>query len=510
MLSSSLILGIILIYFGILIFISWLTSRKAENDDYYLGNKKSPWFIVAFGMIGASLSGITFISIPGWVGNSDSQFGYMQMVLGYLVGYVVIAYVLMPIYYRMNLTSIYTYLKERFGPNSHKIGAVFFLLSRVTGSSIRLLLVANVLQRFIFTDLGVPFEITVFISIALIWLYTFKGGIKTIIWTDTLQTFFMLLSLGLTFWFLGNNIQFEGDSGIFTAVKNSEYSQIFFFDNWSGGNHFIKMFLGGIFIAIGMTGLDQDMMQKNLSCKNIKEAQTNMMTFSALLTVINLVFLALGALLYMYAKQHEIEVPLDGITGKPRTDLLFPEIALRGGMPVAIGILFLLGLIAAAYSSADSALTALTTSVCVDFLDKKEKAVSKRQRMMVHLIMSFVLLLTVIIFKRTLEDSAIWQLITLAGYTYGPLIALFFFGILTKRTLNDKRVIWVCIIAPIATYFLNEAFSSGNWMTLFNGDSTVIRASKFEFGATLIIVNSVLTYIGLWCISHSKKKEIEK
>ncbi len=459
--------------------------------------------MVAFGMIGASLSGITFISIPGWVGSSAKQFGYMQMVLGYLVGYVIIAYVLMPLYYRMNLTSIYTYLRKRFGVNTHKIGAVFFLLSRITGASIRLLLVANVLQRFVFDDLNLPFELTVLISIGLIWLYTFRGGIKTIIWTDTLQTLFMLLSLGFTFWYLHGELSIEHTQGIISTIKDSEYSQIFFFDNWKGGNHFVKMFFGGIFIAIGMTGLDQDMMQKNLSCKNIKAAQSNMMTFSVLLVIINLIFLSLGALLYMYASQKNIAMPLDEITGNPRTDLLFPQIALRSGMPIWVGILFLLGLIAAAYSSADSALTSLTTSVCIDFLEEKEE-VSKKKRMLVHLIMSGVLLITVIIFKHTLQDAAIWQLITLAGYTYGPLIALFFFGILTKRSLNQKWVISVCILAPVLTFFINQFVSSGS-LTIGTAELFSVSAVKefgFSFGATLIILNSCLTFAGLFLISQ--------
>jgi len=508
MLTSNHILILLATYFVVLVLISWLTSRKAENEDYYLGNKKSPWFVVAFGMIGASLSGITFISIPGWVGSSTKQFGYMQMVFGYLVGYVIIAYVLMPLYYRMNLTSIYTYLRKRFGVTTHKIGAVYFLLSRITGASIRLLLVANVLQRFVFNDLGLRFEFTVLISIGLIWLYTFRGGIKTIIWTDTLQTLFMLLSLGFTFWYLREHINLDHTQGIINTIKSSEYSQIFFFDNWKGGNHFVKMFLGGVFIAIGMTGLDQDMMQKNLSCKNIKEAQNNMVTFSVLLVFINLVFLSLGALLYMYASQKQIAMPLDELTGNPRTDLLFPEIALRGGMPIWIGIMFLLGLIAAAYSSADSALTSLTTSICIDFIEDDDNKVSKKQRMGVHLIMSVVLLLTVIVFKRTMEDAAIWQLITLAGYTYGPLIALFFFGILTQRSIHQKWVILVCILAPIFTFFINQflstgAVSIGSWDLVSN---TSIKDFGFSFGATLIILNALLTYTGLFMIS---KKEIE-
>ena len=288
--SPFFLFSLLIAYFLLLIGISYVTSRGANNETFFLANKKSPWFLVAFGMIGASLSGITFISIPGWVGNSAKQFGYMQMVLGYLLGYFVIAYVLMPLYYKMNVTSIYTYLKNRFGFYSHKIGALYFLISRIIGASIRLLLVSNVLQAFVFDELNIPFEITVLISIALIWVYTFKGGIKTIIWTDTLQTLFMLLSLGFTFWFLSKELNLLETGGVIETIINSKYSQIFFFEDWNSGTHFVKMFFGGIFIAIGMTGLDQDMMQKNLSCKNLKSAQTNMVFFSIVLVFINLIF----------------------------------------------------------------------------------------------------------------------------------------------------------------------------------------------------------------------------
>lgn len=478
------IFSILVGYFIVLIGISYITSRGANNQTFFLANKKSPWFLVAFGMIGASLSGITFISIPGWVGNSAKQFGYMQMVLGYLVGYFVIAYVLMPLYYRMSVTSIYTYLKNRFGTNSHKIGALYFLLSRITGASIRLLLVANVLQQFIFNELNIPFEFTVFFSIALIWVYTFKGGIKTIIWTDTLQTLFMLLSLGFTFWFLSKELNVTETGGVIETIKNSKYSQVFFVEDWNSGTHFIKMFLGGIFIAIGMTGLDQDMMQKNLSCKNLKSAQTNMVTFSIVLVFINLIFLGLGALIYMYAEQTGIVVP-------EKTDLLFPEIALNSGLPIGIGILFLLGLIAAAYSSADSALTSLTTSVCVDFVETEEKKVSKSTRMKIHVVMSFVLFITVIILNYTLDESAIWQLIRLAGFTYGPLIGLFFFGILTKYKIHDKLVYVACIIPPVLSYFIDKYSED-----LFNG---------FQFGGALIILNAFLTFV---CLSVIVKKKV--
>jgi Na+/proline symporter len=477
------IFSILIGYFLVLIGISYFTSRGADNDSFYLGNKQSPWYLVAFGMIGASLSGITFISIPGWVGESAKQFGYMQMVFGYLVGYMVIAYVLLPLYYKMNVTSIYTYLAKRFGVEAHKIGAVYFLLSRITGASIRLLLVANVLQEFVFNDFGIPFAVTVLISILLIWVYTYKGGIKTIIWTDTLQTLFMLLSLGFTFWFLSKELDFSQSGGMVQTIADSGYSKIFFFDDWKSGAHFSKMFLGGIFIAIGMTGLDQDMMQKNLSCKNLKAAQTNMVSFSIVLVFINLIFLALGALLYLYAAKEGIVVP-------EKSDLLFPEIALNSNLPIGVGVLFLLGLIAAAYSSADSALTSLTTSVCVDFLDTEDAKVSKKKRMTIHIIMSVVLFLTVLILNATLDESAIWQLIRLAGFTYGPLIGLFYFGILTKYKLRKQLIVLACLIPPVLSYFIDK-----NSVELFNG---------FKFGGSLIILNAIITFLCLFLISDGK------
>lgn len=481
--TAGFIFTILIAYFLVLIGISYATSRGANNQTFFLANKQSPWYLVAFGMIGASLSGITFISIPGWVGNEAKQFGYMQMVFGYLIGYFVIAYVLMPLYYRMNVTSIYTYLRNRFGTNSHRIGALYFLLSRITGASIRLLLVANVLQAFVFNDFGIPFWVTVMISILLIWVYTYKGGIKTIIWTDTLQTLFMLLSLGFTFWFLSDELNVEQSGGIITTITESNYSKIFFFEDWKSAGHFTKMFFGGIFIAIGMTGLDQDMMQKNLSCKNLKSAQTNMVTFSILLVFINLIFLSLGALLYMYANKEGVLIP-------EKTDLLFPQIALKSNVGIGVGVLFLLGLIAAAYSSADSALTSLTTSVCVDFVDKGDKKATASQRRKIHIGMSVILFLTVLILHKTLDESAIWQLIRLAGFTYGPLIGLFFFGILTQRKIQDKLVYFACLIPPVLSYFI-DAYSQ----ELLGG---------FQFGGALIILNAVLTFMCLLVISNKK------
>ena len=493
--TPTIVISLLCAYFLVLILISWFTARKADNDAFFLGERKSPWYIVAFGMIGASLSGITFISIPGWVGDSAKQFSYMQMVFGYLVGYFVVAYVLMPMYYKLNLTSIYSYLKTRFGKWSYKTGSALFLISRIIGASIRLLLVASVLQLILFEDLGVPFEITVLASVLLIWVYTNRGGIKTIIWTDTLQTAFMLASVIVTVYFIGDALNINEQGGIIEGVKNSGYSRVFYFDNWLDGNYFWKHFLGGIFITIGMTGLDQDMMQKNLSCKNLKDAQLNMISFAGVLVVVNLVFLALGALLYMYFDQ--TGVGYNALKVIKRTDLLFAEIAQSGKLGITVSVLFLLGLIAAAYSSADSALTSLTTSFSVDFLklEDKEENQQKKIRQRVHIGMSIVLVVTIIVLRRSTDDAAIWTLITLAGFTYGPLIGLFFFGILTKRNLKDYWVPWICGFVPVLIgiiWYLNKNGLIG-WF------------GKYQIGAELIIYNAIVSFISLWFISYRPK-----
>lgn len=474
LLISALILG----YFLILIIISLFTSKGANNDDFFSGSKKSHWFLVAFGMIGASLSGVTFMSIPGWVG--ATQFSYMQVVFGYFFGYIVIATVLMPLYYRLNLVSIYTYLNQRFGIYSYKTGASFFLLSRIIGSSFRLFLVANVLQLLIFNQWNVPFYVTVAITIGLIWLYTFKGGIKTIVWTDTFQTLFMLISVGVTIYIISNQLGWSFEE-MYNEVKNSNYSQIFFFDDWNDKRHFFKQFLSGIFITIVMTGLDQDMMQKNLTCKNIGEAQKNMFTFSVVLVIVNLAFLILGALLFIYANHIGLQIP-------DRTDNLFPLIASEH-LNTFAGVMFILGLIAAAYSSADSALAALTTSVCIDFLDIKNKPENKREglRKKAHLLVSFVMFLVILLFNIITDESVISSLFIAAGYTYGPLLGLYAFGLYTKRKVYDKWVPIICILSPIISFVLDK-FS----VELFFG---------YKFNFEILIVNGLLTFIGLLFIS---------
>lgn len=480
--SSALIIGVIAAYFGLLFIISYFTSKNAGNSAFFLGERKSPWYVVAFGMIGASLSGVTFISVPGMV--ADNQFSYLQMVLGYLPGYAVIAFVLMPLYYRLQLTSIYGYLGQRFGPSSYLAGAWFFLLSRSVGSAARLYLVAIVLQFLIFDKMNVPFVATVVITIALIWLYTHRGGMRTIIWTDTLQTLFMLIAVGATVVLLGQKLGWDIPRTI-AEVKASDLSRVFFFDDPKPGTFFWKQFLGGMFIAIAMTGLDQDMMQKNLSCRNIKEAQLNMVSFSIVLVGVNLLFLTLGALIYLYIDQA-------GITLPARADEVYPMIATDGHLPVIVGLLFILGLIAAAYSSADSALTALTTSVCVDLLGIERRPESERMplRRRVHIIMSIVMVLLILIFKALNDESVIKTVFVVAGYTYGPLLGLFAFGMLTRFAVRDRWVPIVAIASPIVTFILDR-----NSEALFAG---------YHFGFELLLVNGALTFLGLLLLSRPR------
>ena len=468
--SSTLIVSVIVGYFLLLILISYVTGKSDSNDSFFLGDKQSPWYVVAFGMLGATLSGITFISVPGKV--ADSAFSYMQMTMGFFFGYLIIALVLVPLYYRMNLTSIYGYLKDRFGNSSYKTGASFFLLSRVIGASLRLYIVANVLQMAIFDSWGIPYIVTVLITILLIWVYTFRSGIKTIIWTDTLQTLFMLLAVGTSIYLISEELNL-GFVALVDTIKESEYSQVLF---WEGDLHFGKQFFAGIFIAIVMTGLDQDMMQKNLSCRSKEDAQKNLYWFSGALVVVNLVFLSLGALLYIYAEQK-------GITATK--DALFPEVALNGGLGIGVGLIFILGLIAAAYSSADSALTSLTTSFCVDILDFEEKGDQKKQiktRKMIHLMFSLILVGVIMIIKSLNDDSVIDSLFKLAGYTYGPLLGLYAFGMITKWKVKDKFVPIVCLLSPFITYYIGE--NSEVW---FN----------YKFGFELLILNGLITFLGL-------------
>lgn len=474
------ILLLIASYFGVLILISYLTGKKSDNDAFFKANKQAPWYIVAFGMIGASLSGVTFISVPGWI--EASQFSYMQVVLGYIVGYFVIGTVLLPLYYKLNLTSIYTYLETRFGNYAYKTGSSFFLISRIVGASFRLYLVANVLQIILFDELGIAFWQTVSITVLLIWLYTFKSGIKTIIWTDTLQTLFMLIAVGVAIVFISNDLGISGGNFL-GYVLDSDLSKTFFFDDYKSGNYFWKQFISGAFIAIVMTGLDQDMMQKNLTCKSLKDAQKNMFWFTIVLTIVNFIFLSLGLLLTVYAQQNGIDA---------HKDELFPILA-KNHMGAGVFIFFLIGLIAAAYSSADSALTSLTTSFSIDILDiekkhPKEKQVTIRKR--IHIIISLVLILVIIAFKYIIKDeSVIAKLFVFAGYTYGPLLGLYAFGLFTKWEIKDKLVPAIAILSPILSYIISV--NSLKWL-------------GFEFGFFILILNGLLTFLGLILIRRKQ------
>jgi Na+/proline symporter len=470
--NPAYIILLIVAYFSLLIFISYITSKSADNKTFFKANNSSPWYLVAFGMIGASLSGVTFISVPGWV--EGSNMSYFQMVLGYVVGYAVIGLVLLPLYYRLNLTSIYTYLQDRFGNYSYKTGASFFLLSRTIGAAFRLFLVANVLQIILFDAYGIPFWATVSITILLIWLYTFKGGIKTIVWTDTLQTLFMLIAVGVCISTISSEMKIDN---LFSYVTDSELSKTFFFEDVNAGNYFWKQFLAGAFIAVVMTGLDQDMMQKNLTCRNLKDAQKNMFWFTIVLVIVNFFFLALGVLLTDYAQKNGIDA---------HKDELFPIIATKGTLGLATAIFFLLGLIAAAYSSADSALTSLTTSFSIDILEidkKKDKTAQEKTRKKVHVIFSFVLIATILVFKYFIADaSVIAKIFTFAGYTYGPLLGLYTFGLFTKYNLKDKIVPVICLTAPILTYIISY-YSKEKF--------------GFDFGFFVLVLNGFLTFLGL-------------
>lgn len=479
--SSFLIISIIIIYFGALIGISIFTSKNADSDAFFVGNRQSPWYLVAFGMIGTSLSGVTFISVPGNVG----KFGmaYYQIVLGYIVGYIVIGMVLMPLYYRLNLISIYTYLEQRFGYWSYKTGAFFFLLSRTLGSSLRLYLAANVLQIFLFDTWNVPFGVTVAITILLIWVYTFKGGIKTIIWTDSFQTIFLISSVAICVVLICGRLDLDFSS-LISTIMESKYSKTFYFDDINSKLFFPKQFFGGAFLAIAMTGLDQDLMQKNLTCKNIGEAQKNMFWFTIILVFVNLLFLTLGALLYIYSAQKGIPLPVS-------SDDLFPSLALHEFGTFA-GIFFLLGIIASSYASADSAMTALTTSFCIDFLNFKDKneLQKQQQKFRVHICVSLVFLIIIIIFRELNDRSLIDTVLTVAAYTYGPLLGMYSFGLFTKIKIKDQFVPFICVLSPVITFIIN--YYSKTWM---NG---------YEFGYELLILNGLITYLCLLLIQDKK------
>jgi Na+/proline symporter len=479
-------LAILVAYFSMLIVVSIYTAKGADTNTFFTANKQSPWYLVAFGMIGTSLSGVTFVSVPGAVANI--QFSYFQVVLGYIVGYIVIGTVLMPLYYRLNLISIYSYLEDRFGFWSYKTGSAVFLVSRTVGSAVRLYIAAQVLQLALFDPLGVPFEISVAITIILIWVYTFKGGVKTIIITDTLQTFFLISAVILTIVLVSQELHLTGIGDAWTTVRNSEYAQIF---NWdlNDPKNFYKQFIAGAFIAIVMTGMDQDLMQKNLTCKNIGEAQKNMFWFTIVMVIVNFMFLCLGALLYTYAAAK-------GIPTLEKTDSFYPMLALNH-LGVVVGITFLLGITAATYASSDSALTALTTAFCIDFMDIQNKPEEKRSQIKfwVHIGFSVLFYLVILLFNKLNSKEVITAVFDLAGYTYGPLLGLFSYGlIMKKQPVKDQWVPLLCIFAPIFTFILNE-----NSVAWFGG---------YQFGFERLIINGLIVFVGLWFLED--KHQISK
>ncbi len=521
-LTPALVLLVLFLYFAMLVAVALVTGRNVSNEGFFLANRKVPWYVVAYAMIGTSISGVTFISVPGTVGletGLNRGFGYMQVVLGYLLGYFFIATVLMPLYYRLNLTSIYGYLERRLGHASYKTGAAFFILSRTLGSATRMFLAAIVLQAFVFEPLGVPFPLTVILMMGLIYGYTFKGGLKTIIWTDTIMTTFFIAAVVWTVISVGKSLNLQVTE-LWSSVSNSRYGQIFFFDNFlSDPNHFVKQFISGALIAIVMTGMDQDLMQKNLACKNIREAQKNMFVFCIYLVLINLAFLILGALLYMYANSVGLEIPA-------RTDQLYPKIAFQH-LDTAAGIFFILGLVASTYASSDSALTALTTSFCVDFLNFEKKrehpdpyapeqekiayaevtaSQQKRARTIVHLGFAAVFVVIILLLKVFSGGAVISLIFKIAGYTYGPLLGLYTFGLFThlklhdwalrlprgqeKRPLEIPAVLLLCLLAPLLTWAVEVGCKQ--W---------------FDIGFLTILLNGLITFAGLWAMSYRETTE---
>jgi len=487
--SATSILICIALYFAGLLFIAWLTGRKSTAASYFIGNKASPWYAVAFGMLGDSLSGVTYISVPGAVTNS--QFSYFQLVMGYFVGYIIISRILLPMYYRMNLISIYTYLETRFGRITQKTGAFFFLLSRTLGAAARLYLAAGVIQFFVFDrlEMKVPFALSVSIIIGLMLLYTYKGGIKTLVWTDTFQSLFLVLGVVLsiaaiissTSWSLGETV---------TKLYNSDYSKVFFWD-WHKTSFFGKQFLGGVFIAVAMTGLDQNMMQKNLSCRSLGEAQKNIFWFSVVMVIVNLFFLSLGALLYMYQQEMNIPLPLNA-DGKIISDRVFPNLALNH-LGTFASLVFITGLTAATFSSADSVLTTLTTSTYIDVfeLDKKTLIGEKRRtyyRRVIHVSFAVLLLFCILLFKAFSEEAVITIILITAGYTYGPLLGLFAFGMFNKREVPDKIIPLLCLVSPGLTYLL----------------VLLLKQVNYDTGNELILMNGGITFLGLLAVSKKR------
>ncbi len=507
MTHQQILLFIVLAYFLLLLAVAFYTSRGSNNESFFVGNRSSKWWLVAFGMIGTSLSGMTFISVPGTVGGG--AFGYFQVVIGYWIGYFIVAYVLLPVYYKMQLTSIYTYLERRLGVNAHKTGALFFILSRTLGATLRLYLVIKVLETFVLRDLGISFELTAIIILALILLYTYRGGVKTIVWTDTLQTTFMLLALIVSLIYLAGQLNF-GLGDAWTAISQKGMTKIFATDPLPG-NYFLKQILGGAFITIAMTGLDREMMQKNISVSNLKDSQKNMVVMGTLQMIVVFIFLFLGGVLTMYAQSN-------GISAKG--DDLFPAVAiLSNGIPFAITVCFMIGLISALFPSADGALTALTSSFCIDMLGMQKKTdwderKKTRTRLIVHNVFAFVFLLCIFFFREVDNGSLIDILLKLAGFTYGPLLSLFAFGILTRRTVAERAPLLVCIVALLLTLGL-DIVNNYQWyvpkLQLEPGTAESLKSlsgslfGQYKIGVELLIINAAITYLLLFLCSKRDK-----
>ena len=485
---SAIILTCFVVYTMLLFLVTWLTSRKASNDTYFRGNRKSPWYVVAYGMIGASLSGVTFMSVPGGV--YTGQFTYLPLVLGYILGYLAIAYVLLPLYYKLNLTSIYSYLGERIGNVSERTGSLFFIISRLLGSALRMYLVVFVLYEFMFKNWNIPFWVPALVFIVIILMYTFRGGIKTVIWTDTLQTTFLLLAAVATLVFILKDLDISF-VGLVSQLADSGSTRVFDTD-WHSNKFYLKQILSGAFITITMTGLDQDMMQKNLTCKTLKDAQKNMITFSLSLVVVNLLFLFLGGALLYYAQQTGFALPLNE-AGVVVNDKIFPSVAFSLG--TFTSVVFVVGLVAAGYSSADGTLTALTTTFYHDFihLDKSQRYTEQQKvrfRKLIHVSFAMLYLLVIIAFKPFHNQSLIDTIFDVAGYTYGPLLGLYAFGLFTRYKVKDKYVPVVAILSPVICYILK--LNSQEWLW------------GYRFGFEIILLNGLLTCLGLFIIRKRK------
>ena len=479
--SPLFILLIILLYFAVLFGVSYVSGRKADNAGFFTGNRKSPWYVVAFATIGAAISGVTFVSVPGMV--ASSGFSYLQMVLGFAVGQLIIAFVLIPLFYRMNLVSIYEYLENRFGVTTYKLGAWFFFVSKMLGASIRLFIVCVVLQLLVFDPLGLPFVLNLFFTVGIVWLYTFRGGVKSLIWTDSLKTFSLIVTVGLCIFYIARNL----DGSIWDIMASTEMSKTFFFDDVNDKRFFFKQFLAGVFTVIALTGLDQDLMQKTLSCKNTRDSQKNMITGGILQVFVNLLFLMFGVLLDSYGANNQIVLPENG-------DEVFPFLATQGYFPVIVSVLFVVGLISAAYAAAGSALTALTTSFMVDILGatkkKSEKEVSST-RMKVHIAMAVVMAVVIFVINILNNTSVIDTVYKLASYTYGPLLGIFVFGIFIKKQVRDRYVPWVAIASPVLTLMFD--LNSKVW---FNG---------YQFSHERLILNAFFTFVGLSLLIRKHK-----